>query len=277
MKHFQDYPKARWNGRQIRNACQTALALAEFEAQGNSHDTEARPTLIVKLNVAHFEKVRNAYLEFTKYINEIYQTDAKGRAKEGKIRAVWLDDEDFSRLSDKRKAFASATKGQPDMGGLRQTPSSNEFSQSVVPQAGWGQQYQHPGQQQFFQGSNLRTLVPGQDMPHHTQDQAFIHSQFATRPTQNQPHIFDQPVPAQAGHSTDQMTYPAVNPASRQVHGDGRAQYSQQPIPTGGSLRFGQAIQAIHERSGAQGAYGQEPSSDFTMPHGTAVAGGHGQ
>lgn len=31
-KHFAKHPHARWNGRQIRNACQTALALAKFKA-----------------------------------------------------------------------------------------------------------------------------------------------------------------------------------------------------------------------------------------------------
>ncbi|KAM0295986.1 hypothetical protein ACHAPM_010703 [Fusarium culmorum] len=33
-QHYIKHKFGRWNGRQIRNLCQTALALAEFDAQG---------------------------------------------------------------------------------------------------------------------------------------------------------------------------------------------------------------------------------------------------
>ncbi|EJT74839.1 hypothetical protein GGTG_08677 [Gaeumannomyces tritici R3-111a-1] len=36
-KYWVGNPGGGWNGRQIRNACQTAIALAEYEARG-SHD-----------------------------------------------------------------------------------------------------------------------------------------------------------------------------------------------------------------------------------------------
>ncbi|KAH6617425.1 hypothetical protein F5144DRAFT_596448 [Chaetomium tenue] len=91
-QHFTAHPHARWNGRQIRNACQTALALAEFEAQGNSHEHILRPDAVVKLGIKQFEVVRNAYIEFSKYMNALYGSNAARRAKEAKVRAIWVDE-----------------------------------------------------------------------------------------------------------------------------------------------------------------------------------------
>ncbi|PKY03828.1 hypothetical protein P168DRAFT_254563 [Aspergillus campestris IBT 28561] len=114
-QHFLEYPHARWNGRQVRNACQTALALAEFEAQGNSHEAILNPDAIVKLSVDHFRIVRNAYLEFTKYINDLYGTNAARRAKEARRRAIWMSDDDTDMggsAADRRRAFFMASQGQ---------------------------------------------------------------------------------------------------------------------------------------------------------------------
>ncbi|KAK6221833.1 hypothetical protein QIS74_04705 [Colletotrichum tabaci] len=91
-QHFIDKPDARWNGRQIRNACQTALALAEFEAQGNSHRKILKPDAVVQLTVDHFKTVRNAYLEFTDYMKLVYGTTAARKAEEGKVRAILVDE-----------------------------------------------------------------------------------------------------------------------------------------------------------------------------------------
>ncbi|KAK7740449.1 hypothetical protein SLS53_005290 [Cytospora paraplurivora] len=88
-KYFDNHPNARWNGRQIRNACQTALALAEFEAQGSSHETVLRPDARVHLKASHFEMVQKAYLQFAEYMNSIYNSTSSIRAKEGKLRATW--------------------------------------------------------------------------------------------------------------------------------------------------------------------------------------------
>lgn len=69
--HWRNEPEARWNGRQIRNACQTALALAEYEAQpegakfGLNVDNEDRK---VHLTVSYPNKVTQAYLDFMKYL-----------------------------------------------------------------------------------------------------------------------------------------------------------------------------------------------------------------
>ncbi|KAJ4303432.1 hypothetical protein N0V90_002326 [Kalmusia sp. IMI 367209] len=91
-RYFADHPDERWNGRQIRNACQTALALAEFEAQGHSLKDTEDPNIVVKLRVGYFEIVRNAYLEFTKYMHNLYGTSDARRAKESRLRAIFVDE-----------------------------------------------------------------------------------------------------------------------------------------------------------------------------------------
>ncbi|TEA16810.1 ATPase family AAA domain-containing protein 3B [Colletotrichum sidae] len=112
-EHFLQHEDARWNGRQIRNACQTALALAEFDAQGKSHKKVLNPGAKILLKVEHFETVRNAYLEFTEYMIKLHGTTAATKAGEGKIRAVFVDENNNlvdggfgSRHRDRRAAFA---------------------------------------------------------------------------------------------------------------------------------------------------------------------------
>lgn len=89
-KHWREHKHARWNGRQIRNACQTALALAEFDAQpkGKKYDIKEKSTGKIHLKLSHLEIVSNAYLEFTEYLKAVHGADAEGRAKESGLRAL---------------------------------------------------------------------------------------------------------------------------------------------------------------------------------------------
>ncbi|KAI0397614.1 hypothetical protein F5Y17DRAFT_350740 [Xylariaceae sp. FL0594] len=90
---FYNNPEARWNGRQIRNACQTALALAEFEAQGGTGEVPLGPNTNVTLDVRHFEAVAKSYLGFIEYLTEIYGVNLDQRAKENQTRAGVRNDE----------------------------------------------------------------------------------------------------------------------------------------------------------------------------------------
>ncbi|KIW97213.1 uncharacterized protein Z519_02605 [Cladophialophora bantiana CBS 173.52] len=81
---------ARWNGRLIRNACQTALALAEFDAQPSNkkYDLRAQYGTNVVLRASHLEVLSKAYLEFMRYLKEVHGADADTRAKESGLRAL---------------------------------------------------------------------------------------------------------------------------------------------------------------------------------------------
>ena len=71
-----------WNGREIRNAFQTAVALAEYEAMqkitkakkvtaGEESDEEKKETLDIELRQDHFEKVVEMSDNFKKYLQTV--------------------------------------------------------------------------------------------------------------------------------------------------------------------------------------------------------------
>ena len=67
--------KANWNGRQIRNAFQTATALAEYEAhdyksaRNKATSSEQATPRKLELKIDHFDKVAWASFEFDKYLS----------------------------------------------------------------------------------------------------------------------------------------------------------------------------------------------------------------
>ncbi|RDL40429.1 uncharacterized protein BP5553_00408 [Venustampulla echinocandica] len=149
--YWNERENERWNGRQIRNACQTALALAEFEAQGNSHKTLQNPNAVVTLGVNHFRIVSDAYLEFTRYVRDIFGTHAARRAKESGLRAMWVDKRGdvIGAVGAKGGQFRLASLGQS---------SANDAGQQVYQ----GQQQPSAPPQQTYQGGtrNLATPAP---------------------------------------------------------------------------------------------------------------------
>lgn len=231
-QHFRDHPDARWNGRQIRNACQTALALAEFE-----NEADAGPGVTINLRMKHFEKVRDAYLEFAKYINEIYGgIGARRRAKESKLRAIWVDDSDGILLSDQRSAFLQASRPPPQMA-QQPVPQPN-----LQPGAGGYYQPPQPAQPQFYQPyPNAAPVAPG-----------------LVNPAQNQGQMYQQ---FPGGHQYGSSVGKEPDGASYQRQAGAPGQFGQQPaaatsLPPG----FNQQIQAMHAQ---QGGLGQQagPSS----------------
>ncbi|MCJ1382834.1 hypothetical protein MMC17_005947 [Xylographa soralifera] len=86
--HWDD--GGRWNGRQIRNAFQTAIALAEFD-----HDEECRkcqeegskPPIKPSLTMKHFESVATTSEKFDQYLISVMGGDSFGKkAKTSEIR-----------------------------------------------------------------------------------------------------------------------------------------------------------------------------------------------
>lgn len=89
QQHFREHKYHRWNGRQIRNACQTALALAEFDAQGGALEIDGQvdKNAVVKLQLKYFKTVQRAYLDFGKYLGDIQGAQGDRRAIDYKLRA----------------------------------------------------------------------------------------------------------------------------------------------------------------------------------------------
>ncbi|KAF4477421.1 hypothetical protein CGGC5_v014216 [Colletotrichum fructicola Nara gc5] len=88
-QHYADQPYNRWNGRQIRNACHTALALAEFDAQKNGSEIslEIDKSATVSLQLKYFKVVQKAYLDFGEYLADIQGTEGDDRAFQQRLRA----------------------------------------------------------------------------------------------------------------------------------------------------------------------------------------------
>ena len=256
-RYFAENPYARWNGRQIRNACQTALALAEFEAQDRSLKDTENPDIVVNLRVEHFEVVRNAYLEFTKYINELHGTNAARRAKESRLRAIWIDEHDRVVKTqnmegtplDKKQAFYLASQSQPG----RQPAHSPQHS---------FQHHHPPPPAQRFHGFQQQ-----QQQPYHQQ-----HDRDAYQSQQSFPSQHQQPpsAPQNWDPQTDRYARvytPEPQPGSspfqgaaprNQQHGTpsphpGQQQQQQQQQGRSDMPRFNEDIRNLYEASGPQG------------------------
>ena len=79
-----NYQHLKWNGRQIRNAFQSAYALAEYQVSLSTNQGSSDAT--TRLNAGHFEKVAQITLNFEKYLFEIYGGDDGDRAKHDQLR-----------------------------------------------------------------------------------------------------------------------------------------------------------------------------------------------
>ncbi|KAL6895928.1 hypothetical protein HDV57DRAFT_31046 [Trichoderma longibrachiatum] len=131
--YWKKHENMRWNGRQIRNACQTALAMAEFDAQNQSSGGTAEgkkkkkmggmmrdENAKVELTHLHVQIVSDAYLEFMRYLKSIYGFSADEVAKNMRLRAKHPkakkdedDDDDTDDTSDDEAIYGPVKGGGP--------------------------------------------------------------------------------------------------------------------------------------------------------------------
>lgn len=89
-------------GRQIRNAFQTAVAIAKYEAKAKNRQRE-RPDekLHLELSDKQFRKVASIAEQFDEYLNELHGKNDADLAKSDK---TWVDSKDAAGQKDGRKA-----------------------------------------------------------------------------------------------------------------------------------------------------------------------------
>ncbi|CAG8919072.1 unnamed protein product [Penicillium salamii] len=237
LKHFNEHKSARWNGRQIRNACQTALALAEYDSQELSQTSTDNPDVTVKLSVSHFEVVRDAYVEFTSYIDELYGTDASKRAHEERLRTARSGDPSHHFSSHSGSDFAQMSRGQ--MPGHAHQPS--QFSNPDF------QTMSRPGmmsQPQNYQYSGYSN--PGPSM----------YSGYAQPPTQERPNLTDDwssrgpNIPVAAAEPLDAARYQSSPRAQAQT---------QRPLTPDSRSRVAHGVEAMYEGAISQGHAHESP------------------
>ncbi|KAK3983791.1 hypothetical protein QBC44DRAFT_386245 [Cladorrhinum sp. PSN332] len=280
-QHFVSHEHARWNGRQIRNACQTALALAEFEAQGNSHHSILKPDAVISLGVGHFETVQKAYLEFARYMHKLFGTNSSRRAKEERLRAIWIDENDRVVATqgmggsglDKKEAFLRASHGQSGANTQQAQPVFQHQPQpQVIPQhqGGFGAVAPQQPQQYYQYATPAAPATPGQTQVLYRpspspsqvppQIQHFLPAQQWNSPPGTRvggpPSPFQGFVEGQVQEST---------PTPPPMQGQHNQQQPAQMFPP-----LDQGIQAMYAASGQPGAGQLQPSSQA----GSSAAGG---
>ncbi|KAF2454926.1 hypothetical protein BDY21DRAFT_351936 [Lineolata rhizophorae] len=113
QKEIMDFAKRhwkagnRWNGRQIKNAFQTAIALADWDNLKREDGSEKRSS--AHLERRHFEKVAEASAHFERYLTIVRsnQSDqARARAHE------WRRDDYADELSERARRKKKSTKGK---------------------------------------------------------------------------------------------------------------------------------------------------------------------
>ncbi|KAF2096574.1 P-loop containing nucleoside triphosphate hydrolase protein [Rhizodiscina lignyota] len=83
-KYFEEL---KWNGRQIRNAFQTAVALAEFAVKKSERNEESSATKSLVMSVKDFRTIAEASIQFNEYLLETHGLDEDRTAKRDLIRA----------------------------------------------------------------------------------------------------------------------------------------------------------------------------------------------
>ncbi|GAW13751.1 hypothetical protein ANO14919_031400 [Xylariales sp. No.14919] len=149
IDYFEGNKEGRWNGRQVRNAFQSALALAELDAVGtNDFMSESNNDRPVVLGRKNFETVAEAYKGFTNYPKQVYGADFARRAREN----LWRFDAFGSprmpnNLNTRLKMAEPATPPPPGQwGGQRYAGYDSRNTQTYYqPQHQYPERYDHPG------------------------------------------------------------------------------------------------------------------------------------
>lgn len=82
-----------WNGRQIRNAFQTAVALGEFKSRKTAKGGEASVKPPV-MDVKYFKIIAKASIQFNEYLRETHGADEEKTAKRDMIRTDYAFESD---------------------------------------------------------------------------------------------------------------------------------------------------------------------------------------
>ena len=265
-QYWAENEKMRWNGRQIRNACQTALAMAEFEAQGGSVDRIVDRDAQVVLTINHLTKVSEAYQGFMQYLKDIYGHDSDRRAKYLNIRArenlaQGNPAKGDTNINSQLQSTAPANSKMPLQPASQYVPMPNMVPDTYAQQVAFQQavpQQMNPmmtgnaGQMQLPNQQQQPAYIAGQGFPQHTvpmmtsnvghplpppqqQQPNFLANRGS--PQQLNPTAWSSPLPQGAFYQQDGMPTPQLGTmAQRQQENTSTApQGSQQQGTTGQS------------------------------------------
>ncbi|KAI4948165.1 hypothetical protein J4E91_006159 [Alternaria rosae] len=112
-KHWKENKQARWNGRQIRNAFHTAVAMAEFGARSRKTGEDYDDGKDVKISVGkvEFEKIANTAKEFGVYMTET-MGDADFVASRDGLRKQQKEPKEKTKKKKKKKQSKSKKQSE---------------------------------------------------------------------------------------------------------------------------------------------------------------------
>ncbi|PYH73720.1 ATP-binding protein [Aspergillus vadensis CBS 113365] len=164
-----------WNGRQIRNAFQSALALASYNTQGGSK---------IELSTTYFHKVFTVSDNFSRYIwtTQNMQDDAD-RNRDAMIRRDDFNSNPSEGLYSQPPQQGTTFQPAYPQGGILQSASSPFGNQSTQQMGGLGGGQTYMGNAQNFQASMQPMPNPlGQQLGQPFQQQQQLSSQSTLQP-----------------------------------------------------------------------------------------------
>lgn len=128
--HWEENPKARWNGRQIRNAFHTAVAMAEFQARENEigEGYDANKDVKITIGREQFEKIAKTAKEFDDYMNET--TGATGDSKAAKL-GMRKREKEAEKKKEREDAKAKEKKSKTEKKKDDSTDNSDSSEEDV--------------------------------------------------------------------------------------------------------------------------------------------------
>ncbi|OPB44991.1 hypothetical protein A0O28_0091290 [Trichoderma guizhouense] len=177
----QSQPKSKigpvWNGRQVRNAFQSAVALASFKQKGEGK---------IHLSRDDFEKVARVSNDFNSYLWSIQcKTDSDRASQWGYRQDTWNDHSNNSSAPGSRPPMARTPSIDMNSGfGTRHLPGAGIQQQQYLPP----QQQYLPPQQQYIppQQQHLQQQQPPQQQQQNLQQQQQNLQQWQQQPQQQQ-------------------------------------------------------------------------------------------
>ncbi|KAJ9604443.1 hypothetical protein H2200_011279 [Cladophialophora chaetospira] len=111
LEHYKELKKTKttWNGRQIRNAFQTAIAIAEYEAHRTAERYKLPEIPKACLEKSHFEKVARASSHFDRYLKMTWGGTERDLARETLERRDSFADSDDGDRARQMKEDVMAT------------------------------------------------------------------------------------------------------------------------------------------------------------------------
>lgn len=219
----------RWNGRQIRNAFQSALAIAEYVAKDG---------VPVKLEISHFEKVAKASSEFDYYLSRVHH----GRTDADNALSNMMRDDAFELhatsfdLVQQPMASQYETRTNPSFGRARTpitNPSMPQYTQPMTPQQGYTPYGVAPTQ--YSPASSMQTFPQSA-----SNMQGYQPQHMMTTPTR-QSHMQSNLIPRQ-GFQMQQAGVP-LQQASAQIQQEGVS------IPQGAAQQAMPSFQQVPAQS----------------------------